>query len=231
MITHRQALEFGGGDGPARLPLNGKRKGILGVHRPRNNQGHMAVPNPNLCSQSGLGDPEGFESCLEVAHASKFTAPLQKVNSAANFQVLQTPYNASMANWIYRDAFDARYREYRKHTGATVEDIAQALGKSVSSVNSWRRKGGGTTPPKEALIKAAVLFGCSPFEFMVDDRLLVEELPQTSSMSPMTRERFGKMAQHLQDLPLSEYDIDILFANFFRDAQERAVANMLREKK
>jgi hypothetical protein len=52
-----------------------------------------------------------------------------------------------MTHWVYRDAFDARYREYRKRTKATVKEVADALGKSASSINSWRRKGGGTTPP------------------------------------------------------------------------------------
>lgn len=72
-----------------------------------------------------------------------------------------------MPRWKYRDAFDAEYWAFRERTGWTVDQVAEALGKSVNMLNGYRREN-GSVPPDEVIYKAAELFGCEPTRFMDD---------------------------------------------------------------
>lgn len=70
-----------------------------------------------------------------------------------------------MPRWNYRDAFDAEYKAFRARTGWTVDQVAEALGKSVNMLNGYRREH-GSIPPDDVIYRAAELFGCEPTRFM-----------------------------------------------------------------
>lgn len=74
----------------------------------------------------------------------------------------------SQPHWEFRDAWDQAYNHYKKATKSTIEDIAKELGRSVSALNSYRRKQGAVKPPPDVLIKAAKLFNVDIRLFMPD---------------------------------------------------------------
>jgi len=112
---------------------------------------------PALCADDGS----------KVLHASKFVARLQKVKMADSGQFAGSLHDSGMPRWRYRDAFDAEYKAFRDRTGWTVDQVAEALGKSVNMLNGYRRDH-GSVPPDEVIYKAAELFGCEPTRFMDD---------------------------------------------------------------
>jgi len=138
-------------------------------------------------------------------------------------------YNAPMSQWAYRDVFDEDYRAFRKATGWTLQQVAEALDVVPGTVDTWRRKKNGTTPGRETVHKIARLFGHSPFRYMDDDREVLS-LDGAQELTQITRHQFNRMIQAVKDEALTQEDLDILFDDFLRDAQRRAAANRRRGK-
>ena len=98
----------------------------------------------------------------------------------------------SQPHWEFRDAWDQAYNHYKKATKSTTEDIAKELGRSVSALNSYRKKQGAVKPPPEVLIKAAKLFNVDIRLFMSDYVAMAlppeEGLGRQADLSWITRE-------------------------------------------
>lgn len=140
-----------------------------------NRRGRFAADNPvemglnasNLPPDEPEGPAFGADDGAEVLHASNFVSSLQKVKSVDGGLFAGSLHDSPMPRWKYRDAFDAEYWAFRERTGWTVDQVAEALGKSVNMLNGYRREN-GSVPPDEVIYKAAELFGCEPTRFMDD---------------------------------------------------------------
>ncbi len=172
----------------------------------------VRVTYPNRPCYSGLVQPEGFESFLKSAHTDYFAVKLQNVKTTS-IQFIGLPVqNVSMSDWPYRDAFDTAYRAYRDRTGATVKDIADALGKSVGTLNSYRRPKDSITPPPEVLVKAANLFGIPVDSLLPDYRSMGNVKSDLAGMSEVDMYRIAEAARMLTDGAATQEERDLMLA-------------------
>ena len=125
----------------------------------------------------------------------------------------------SQPHWEFRDAWDQAYTHYKKATKSTIEDIAKELGRSVSALNSYRKKQGAVKPPPDVLIKASKLFNVDIRLFMPDYVAMAlpseEEMGRQEPLSWITKEAI----RMLEDKDLHEG----WRWNLFKSLQDRYV--------
>jgi transcriptional regulator with XRE-family HTH domain len=131
-------------------------------------------------------------------------------------------------HWIYSEAFDRRYREFRERTGASNEDVARALGKSEGTINSYRRKHDAITPDPETLLKAAELFGCNIFEFMPDYRAIQAVRIGVAELTDLDIYRISESARMLTDPGSTQEERDMMVQGL-RELQDK-IARLKRSR-
>ena len=131
------------------------------------------------------------------------------------------PQNLGMAkHWLYSEAFDRRYREYRTRTGASNEDVARALKVSPWTLNSYRRKHDAITPEDETLLLASDLFGCDIFEFMPDYRAIRASGRDVTTLTDLDIYRISESSRMLTDPSSSQEERDMM-VQAIRELQDR----------
>ena len=205
-----KANQHSGGQSSERSGFKRLRQRNLRNNLPRDNAAEVRVTNPNRLGYSGLSQPNGSEPCLESNHPRQFAAALQKVNSEATLLLALHGQNGSMSEWPYREAFDKHYREYRARTGASLAEVAAALGKHPGTVNSYRRQKEAITPPPEVLVKAAQLFNCDVTEFMPDYKMLAEARAEVAGLSEVDIYRISEATRILNDGTFTQEEKDLL---------------------
>ena len=172
----------------------------------------VRVTYPNRPSYRGLGQPEGFESILKSSHRDNLAVIVQKKQEGAKVKCGLTVQNTSMTDWPYREAFDTAYRAYRARTGASVKEVAEALGKSVGTLNSYRRPKDSITPPPEVLVKAANLFGIPVDDLLPDYRSMGSVKADLAGLSEVDIYRITEAARMLSDGAATQEERDLMLA-------------------